>query len=76
MGYKLIMNEYLTKTFSYEAELTEEQYLNYLDDPDHFILYSKMDLDWNMVTTDEKLDLNFNGEECKTLTTTFTSSIS
>ena len=75
MGYKLIMNENLTKTFSYEAELTEEQYLAYLDNPDHFVLYSKMDLDWSIITTDEKLDLAFNSEECKTITTTFTSSI-
>ena len=41
MGYKLIMNENLTKTFSYEAELTEEQYLDYLDDPDHFMYILK-----------------------------------
>ena len=75
MGYKLIMNENLTKTFSYEAELTEEQYLAYLDNPDHFVLHSKMDLNWSTITIDEKLDLTFNGEECKTITTTFTSSI-
>ena len=70
------MNENLTKTFSYEAELTEEQYLSYLDDPDYFTLHFKMDLDWSMITTDEKLDLAFNSEACKTITTTFTSSIS
>ena len=40
--------------YYFEAELTEEQYLAYLDNPDHFVLHSKMDLNWSTITIDEK----------------------
>ena len=49
MGYKLIQNASDTQSYTFEAELTEEQYLAYLENPDVFVIDETL----NWVQTNE-----------------------
>jgi|9_EtaG_2_1085328.scaffolds.fasta_scaffold13811_1 hypothetical protein len=49
MGYKLIQNSSNTISYTFEAELTEEQYLAYLESPDVFVIDETL----NWVQTNE-----------------------
>jgi hypothetical protein len=65
MKYKLIQNSSNIENFRYEVELTEEQYLEYLQNPDNFLTYNEEDLNWVNIPVDSTIG-----------PTTFTSSIS
>ena len=65
MKYKLIQNSSNIENFRYEVELTEEQYLEYLQNPDNFLTYNGEDLNWVSIPVDSTIG-----------PTTFTSSIS
>ena len=49
MGYKLIQNASSIQSYTFEAELTEDQYLAYLENPDGFLLDETL----NWVQTNE-----------------------
>ena len=49
MGYKLIQNASNIESYTFEAELTEEQYLAYLENPDVFVIDETL----NWVQTNE-----------------------
>ncbi len=65
MGYKLTQNSSNIENFRYEAELTEEQYIEYLQNPDIFLTDNEEDLNWVSIPVDPSIG-----------PTTFTSSIS
>ena len=50
MGYKLITNSKSITTYQYEAELTEEQYHEYLSNPEMFVIEYENDLNWVSVS--------------------------
>ena len=64
MKYKLTQNSSNIENFRYEVELTEEQYLEYLQNPDNFLTYNEEDLNWVNIPVDPSIG-----------PTTFTSSI-
>tara|TARA_R110001592_G_scaffold169742_1_gene406404 strand:+ start:373 stop:564 length:192 start_codon:yes stop_codon:yes gene_type:complete len=49
MGYKLIQNASNIESYTFEVELTEEQYLAYIENPDVFLI----DEELNWVQTNE-----------------------
>ena len=49
MGYKLIQNASNIESYTFEVELTEEQYLAYIENPDIFLI----DENLNWVQTNE-----------------------
>ena len=64
MGYKLTQNSSNIENFRYEAELTEQQYLNYLQNPNEFLTNFEEDLNWVSISVEPTIG-----------PTTFTSSI-
>ena len=53
MGYKLTMTSKQITTFIHEVELTEEQYLEYIQDPDDYLQLREVHSDpimWNLVS--------------------------
>ena len=50
MGYKLIQNNKITEFNIVEAELTEEQYHEYLSNPEMFVIEYENDLNWVSVS--------------------------
>tara|TARA_Y100000592_G_scaffold101001_1_gene184429 strand:- start:116 stop:313 length:198 start_codon:yes stop_codon:yes gene_type:complete len=50
MGYKLITNNKSVTTYQYETELTEEQYNQYLSNPEIFIQEYENDLNWIFIS--------------------------
>jgi hypothetical protein len=49
MGYKLIQNASNIESYTFEVELTEEQYLAYIENPDVFLI----DEELNWIQTNE-----------------------
>lgn len=64
MGYKLTQNSSNIENFRYEAELTEQQYLNYIQNPNEFLTNFEEDLNWVSISVEPTIS-----------PTTFTSSI-
>jgi hypothetical protein len=64
MGYKLIQNGSNIENFRYEVELTEQQYSDYLQNPDMFLNEFEEDLNWIRIPVEPSIG-----------PTTFTSSI-
>jgi hypothetical protein len=55
MKYKLILNNKSVTTYKYETELTEEQYQEYLLNPEGFIYEFENDLNWDLIS--ETIDI-------------------